>query len=183
MPLGTKELNPKTKRSKRFLESRAPKLVEDGKSAMIMKGGNTSQLISNVLKDIGHVRVTTEAECRVLSLAGAVLCGMWGASAPRCFVTSCQHLLELNIMPAMWKNITRPFEDSTSLEFFSKKTDCSLFLFGSHSKKRPDNLILGRLFDFHVLDMIELGIEKFSSLSDIKQLLPVLLVCSISNIS
>lgn len=26
----------------------------------------------------------------------------------------------------------------------------------------------GRLFDFHVLDMIELGIEKFASLSDIK---------------
>ena len=27
---------------------------------------------------------------------------------------------------------------------------------------------IGRLFDFHVLDMIELGIEKFVSLSDIK---------------
>ncbi|KAJ8008961.1 hypothetical protein DPEC_G00083850 [Dallia pectoralis] len=66
------------------------------------------------------------------------------------------------------KNITRPFEDSTSLEFFSKKTDCSLFLFGSHNKKRPNNLIFGRLFDFHVLDMIELGIETYKSLSDIK---------------
>lgn len=29
-------------------------------------------------------------------------------------------------------------------------------------------LIAGRLFDFHMLDMIELGIEKYSSLSDIK---------------
>uniref|UniRef100_A0A8C9SYH5 Ribosome production factor 2 homolog n=1 Tax=Scleropages formosus TaxID=113540 RepID=A0A8C9SYH5_SCLFO len=66
------------------------------------------------------------------------------------------------------KNITRPFEDQTSLEFFSKKTDCSLFLFGSHNKKRPNNLVFGRMFDFHVLDMIELGIEKFVSLSDIK---------------
>lgn len=26
----------------------------------------------------------------------------------------------------------------------------------------------GRLFDFHVLDMVELGIEKYVSLSDIK---------------
>ncbi|XP_027896948.1 ribosome production factor 2 homolog isoform X2 [Xiphophorus couchianus] len=66
------------------------------------------------------------------------------------------------------KNITRPFEDSTSLEFFSKKSDCSLFLFGSHNKKRPHNFIFGRMFDFHVLDMFELGIEKFISLSQIK---------------
>lgn len=43
---------PKTKRSKRFLESRAPKLVEDVKMAMIMKGGNTSQTITQALKDI-----------------------------------------------------------------------------------------------------------------------------------
>ncbi|XP_028809064.1 ribosome production factor 2 homolog isoform X1 [Denticeps clupeoides] len=66
------------------------------------------------------------------------------------------------------KNIMRPFEDSTSLEFFSKKSDCSLFLFGSHNKKRPHNLIFGRMFDFHVLDMVELGIEKFASLKEIK---------------
>lgn len=43
---------PKSKRSKRFLESRAPKLTEDVKSAMIMKGGNTSQTITQALKDI-----------------------------------------------------------------------------------------------------------------------------------
>ncbi|KAI4364214.1 hypothetical protein MLD38_020336 [Melastoma candidum] len=38
----------------------------------------------------------------------------------------------------------RPFESGgeTSLEFFSLKTDCSIFLFGSHSKKRPNNLSL-----------------------------------------
>uniref|UniRef100_A0A3Q3ART1 Ribosome production factor 2 homolog n=1 Tax=Kryptolebias marmoratus TaxID=37003 RepID=A0A3Q3ART1_KRYMA len=98
-------VKPKTRRSKRFMESRAPKLTEDVKRAMIMKGGNTSQIVTEALKDI---------------------------------------------------------------EFFSKKTDCSLFLFGSHNKKRPNNLIFGRMFDFHVLDMIELGIEKYVSLSEIK---------------
>ncbi|KAG7244172.1 hypothetical protein INR49_004245 [Caranx melampygus] len=124
-------LKPKTKRSKRFLESRAPKLAEDVKSVMIMKGGNTSQTITQALKDLYSLK-------------------------------------KPNAVLYKKKNITRPFEDSTSLEFFSKKTDCSLFLFGSHNKKRPNNLIFGRLFDFHVLDMIELGIEKFVSLSDIK---------------
>lgn len=49
---------PKTKRSKRFLESRAAKLTEDVKSAMIMKGGNTSQTITQALKDIvSHVEL------------------------------------------------------------------------------------------------------------------------------
>ncbi|XP_034018500.1 ribosome production factor 2 homolog [Thalassophryne amazonica] len=122
---------PKNKRSKRFLESRAPKLLEDMKSAMIMKGGNTSQTVTQALKDL-----------YLLKKPNAVLYKK--------------------------KNITRPFENSTSLEFFSKKSDCSLFLFGSHNKKRPNNLIFGRLFDFHVLDMIELGIEKYVSLAEIK---------------
>ncbi|XP_041831808.1 ribosome production factor 2 homolog [Melanotaenia boesemani] len=122
---------PKTRRSKRFLESRAAKLTEDVKSVMIMKGGNTTQTITQALKDIYSLK-------------------------------------KPNAVLYKKKNITRPFEDSTSLEFFSKKTDCSLFLFGSHNKKRPNNLIFGRLFDFHVLDMIELGIEKFVSLSEIK---------------
>uniref|UniRef100_A0A8C4F343 Ribosome production factor 2 homolog n=1 Tax=Dicentrarchus labrax TaxID=13489 RepID=A0A8C4F343_DICLA len=114
-------VKPKTKRSKRFLDNRAPKLIEDVKTAMIMKGGNTSQTITQALKDIVSNLIRPQ---------NALLC--------------------LNV------------------EFFSKKTDCSLFLFGSHNKKRPNNVIFGRMFDFHVLDMIELGIEKFVSLSDIK---------------
>uniref|UniRef100_A0A2K6SVB1 Ribosome production factor 2 homolog n=1 Tax=Saimiri boliviensis boliviensis TaxID=39432 RepID=A0A2K6SVB1_SAIBB len=62
------------------------------------------------------------------------------------------------------KTITRPFEDQTSL---AKKSDCPLLMFGSH-KKRPNNLVIGRMYDYHVLDMIELGIENFVSLKDIK---------------
>ncbi|RID53311.1 hypothetical protein BRARA_G00716 [Brassica rapa] len=60
----------------------------------------------------------------------------------------------------------RPFESGgeTSLEFFSLKTDCSIFVYGSHTKKRPDNLVLGRMYDHHVYDLIEVGIENFRSL-------------------
>lgn len=60
----------------------------------------------------------------------------------------------------------RPFESGgeTSLEFFSLKTDCSLFVYGSHSKKRPDNIVIGRTFDHHIYDLVELGIENFKSM-------------------
>uniref|UniRef100_A0A671K2X6 Ribosome production factor 2 homolog n=1 Tax=Sinocyclocheilus anshuiensis TaxID=1608454 RepID=A0A671K2X6_9TELE len=120
-----------TRRSKRFLQSREPKLTEGQKSSMIIRGGNSSETVSQALKDV-----------YALKKPNAVLYKR--------------------------KNMVRPFDDSTALEFFSKKSDCSLFLFGSHNKKRPNNLIFGRMFDFHVLDMFELGIERFVSLRDVK---------------
>jgi len=64
------------------------------------------------------------------------------------------------------RNPILPFEDATSLEFLSSKCDCSLFAFASHSKKRPNNLTLGRMYDNHVLDMVEFGVEKFKKMAD-----------------
>jgi ribosome production factor 2 len=46
----------------------------------------------------------------------------------------------------------------------AKKADTSLFLFGSHSKKRPNNIVLGRTYEHKVLDMAELGITKLDSI-------------------
>lgn len=56
------------------------------------------------------------------------------------------------------KNAFHPFEGREHLEFLGFKNDCSLFCFGSHNKKRPNNITIGRQFDFHILDMVELGI-------------------------
>ena len=55
----------------------------------------------------------------------------------------------------------RPFESGGegSLEFLCLKADCSLFCLANHSKKRPHNLVLGRMFDFKILDMLELGVR------------------------
>ena len=66
------------------------------------------------------------------------------------------------------KNDIRPFEDVTKLEFFCKKNDSSLFMLGNHNKKRPHNMILGRMYDYHLLDMFELGLENFVSLQEFK---------------
>lgn len=65
-------------------------------------------------------------------------------------------------------NMILPFEDAgqQSLEFLTTKNDCSLFAMASHNKKRPNNLIMGRTFDRHILDMVELGVTRYKSLAD-----------------
>ena len=65
------------------------------------------------------------------------------------------------------KNDIKPFEDHGKFERYGKKNDASMFTFGSHSKKRPNNIVIGRLYDFHLLDMIEFGIENFAVLKRI----------------
>ena len=40
------------------------------------------------------------------------------------------------------KNEILPFEDPSSLEFLASKNECGLFTFASHSKKRPNNLVI-----------------------------------------
>jgi len=61
-----------------------------------------------------------------------------------------------------------PFEDPSFIEKTSIKYDCSLFAMGSHQKKRPDNLVLGRVFDGHILDMFELGVENYKGIENFK---------------
>ncbi|KAI1787747.1 Brix-domain-containing protein [Ganoderma leucocontextum] len=66
------------------------------------------------------------------------------------------------------KNTVRPFEDATSLEFWAKKNDASLFVVGQSTKKRPDGLTFVRMFDYRVLDMCEVGVEGWKSMADFK---------------
>lgn len=66
-------------------------------------------------------------------------------------------------------NRVLPFEDMTTLEFYSNRSDASLFMFGSNSKKRPNNLVIGRTFDYKLLDMIEFGVSNFQSMKDFNQ--------------
>jgi len=66
------------------------------------------------------------------------------------------------------KNQIHPFEDESSLEFFSQKNDASLIVVGTHSKKRPHNLVFARMFEHQVMDMMELGIESATAMGKIK---------------
>lgn len=67
------------------------------------------------------------------------------------------------------KNEIRPFEDPSSLEFFSAKNDCSLLVLGSHSKKRPNTLTFARTFNHQIYDMIELSILDKKLMSDFRK--------------
>ncbi|KAF2636597.1 ribosome biogenesis protein-like protein RPF2 [Massarina eburnea CBS 473.64] len=60
------------------------------------------------------------------------------------------------------KNDIHPFEDASSLEFFSLKNDTSLLVLSIHSKKRPNCLTLCRTHNHKILDMLELYINASS---------------------
>ncbi|KEY65667.1 hypothetical protein S7711_08738 [Stachybotrys chartarum IBT 7711] len=60
------------------------------------------------------------------------------------------------------KNPIHPFEDASSLEFFSDKNDASLLVFGSSQKKRPHALTLVRTFNYKLYDMLELHLDPES---------------------
>jgi len=60
----------------------------------------------------------------------------------------------------------RPFEGGgeTSLEFYAQKADAGSFMLGQQTKKRPDCLTLGRFFDYHLFDMVELLVSEYKSI-------------------
>jgi len=113
------------------LEVRKPKVTENTKKSLFLKGPKGSDVINNLLKDLAKLK---RPDCLVLNK----------------------------------KNDIRPFENAVPVETLSKQHDCSLFVYGSHSKKRPNNLVIGRTFDGQLLDMFELGVKKCQELSEFK---------------
>ncbi|OLL26488.1 Ribosome production factor 2 [Neolecta irregularis DAH-3] len=139
-------IKPKNARSKRVLDAREPKLKENAKKAIFVRGSSTSNDVTQALTDLYSLKKPAAVNFTK-------------------------------------RNMIRPFEDGSSLEFFAQKNDASLIVFGSHSKKRPNNLTWARMFDYHVLDMIELLMVKFTSLKNFKTpktavgMRPVMLFC------
>jgi len=93
-----------------------------------------------------------------------------------CSDTMRQLLLDLYKMrdPETSKNFTRkteerPFENDASFRFLCEKNNASLFALGSHTKKRPDSLVLGRMFEFNVLDMFELALSCIQTMPAFRQ--------------
>jgi len=62
-------------------------------------------------------------------------------------------------------------EDASGVERECAKRDAAFFGVASHSKKRPDNVVLGRLFDGTVLDMFEFGVLHAGPAAGVSKLL------------
>lgn len=62
----------------------------------------------------------------------------------------------------------RPFEagGDATLETHAQRANCSLFALGNHSKKRPQNLTLGRFYDFRMYDCVEFGVTSFKPIRE-----------------
>ncbi|KAG5325887.1 RPF2 factor, partial [Pseudoatta argentina] len=73
-----------------------------------------------------------------------------------------------NVQMMKQKNDVLPFEDITPIEKFAFKYDASLFMIATHNKKRPHNLIMGRMYEHMLLDMIEFGVDNYKGLKDFK---------------
>jgi ribosome production factor 2 len=123
---------PRTRRGKRALENRAPKLSENEKTTIFVRGGQCGQEVTQFLKDIYQLK-------------------------------------KPNAVFLKYRNPIHPFEDETPLERFGTKYDASLFAFGSHSKKRPRNVVFGRMNRSHLLDAFEFSLEDFQSLASFKR--------------
>lgn len=64
------------------------------------------------------------------------------------------------------KHDSDSFEDPSKIERLCVKQDASLFSLAKHSKKRPNSLLCGRLFNGQILDMFEFSIEDVKPLSN-----------------
>ncbi|CCM04281.1 uncharacterized protein FIBRA_06452 [Fibroporia radiculosa] len=124
-------IKPKNARSKRVLQAREPKEVEDPRTAIFVKGTHSGEKVTGVMKEL-------------------------------------MALKRPNAISFSKKNAVRPFEDASSLEFWAQKNDASLFVVGQTTKKRPDGMVLVRMYDNRVLDMCELGVENWVSMNELK---------------
>jgi len=141
----------KTSRARRFLRNREAKLNENPKTALLVRGQKTSGLINSILIDLFMLKKPYGALLHhVEHAASRPPAARTPLTARLCAPAAGVHLRR--------HNAVHPFEDATPMEFLSQKNDASLFAFGTHSKKRPHNLVFGRLFDHHILDMVETGV-------------------------
>ncbi|XP_059489803.1 ribosome production factor 2 homolog [Neocloeon triangulifer] len=126
---------PTTRKGKKILLAKEPKVVENFKRKIFLTGRRASDALKNCSKDLYKI------------------------SKPNAVILSK-------------KNDILPFEDITPIERFCRNHESSVFFFTSSNKKRPNSLIIGRLFDGNLLDMVEFSVNDYKSLDEYSASIP-----------
>lgn len=121
-------VKPRNARSKRALEKREPKNIENTKQCLYFVGKKAAQEMRQCHKDLYSLR---------------------------------KH----NSLYMGRKHTLAPFEDILPIERLAEKHDASLFCYVARTKKHPNNMVIGRMFNHHLLDMIELDVSDYRGLA------------------
>lgn len=138
-----------------------PHQAKQAKAKLISGGKQPKARVQRYLK-------TTEAQLKEGAKCSLLLKGIRCSDSMSTVLKDMRSLQAPHAKLLSKNNMIVPFDDEgqQSLEFLTTKNDATLFAVASHNKKRPNNLVLGRTFDRRVLDMVELGIMQYRSVSD-----------------
>ena len=138
-----------------------PHQAKTAKAKLISGGKQPKARIARYLK-------TTESQLVEGAKASLLLRGIRCSDAMSTVLKDMRSVQSPHAKMLSKNNMIVPFDDAgqQSLEFLTTKNDAALFAVASHNKKRPNNLIMGRTFDRRILDMVEIGILQYRSLSD-----------------
>uniref|UniRef100_A0A1I7S740 Ribosome production factor 2 homolog n=1 Tax=Bursaphelenchus xylophilus TaxID=6326 RepID=A0A1I7S740_BURXY len=121
----------KTRRGKKFLEDRAPKITENDKNTLLLKGGKTNETLQSFLTDI--------------------------------------HALKKPLVEKLkYRNPIHLFDEESFICKMSHKYDSSIFCMIANSKKHPNMVCIGRMFDYELLDLVELRLSNYVPQSSFK---------------
>ncbi|EFN74477.1 Brix domain-containing protein 1-like protein [Camponotus floridanus] len=126
----------------------------------------------NRIKPVTHKgkKALLKKEPQLVENAKETLC-FKGKNASQIVIDFMKDLYDLkkpNAQMMQKKNDILPFENIVPVEKFTVKYEAPLFIMALHNKKRPHNLIMGRMYEHTLLDMIEFGVENYKGLKDFK---------------
>lgn len=144
MVTSAKLLKKKSWAGKRYLKEHGPKIVENDKNCVFLNGKNASGICQDFFRSMRKYKASTAQYLKY----GKKNCG---------FPSDGQR---------QGKDMFLPFEDINEVQHVCQKYDASLFGVATHNKKRPHNIVLGRMYNHQLLDMFEFGITDYKSLND-----------------
>ena len=102
-----------------------------------------------------------------------MLCGTVGASKMTQDFMRDLSQLKAPLCQRLHTPVENPMNDKQQIQHLSQQTDCSLFVHISNTKKRPNNVVFGRLFNYEAMDLFEFEMQTFISLTDIHSKKPM----------